>query len=68
MKQQQLGDASPWVHSISYGDNENTVTRALADQLDVEFMKMASSGRTIMVASGDDGAQCNNDGTKFSPT
>ncbi|KAG2391809.1 hypothetical protein C9374_013294 [Naegleria lovaniensis] len=68
IKQQEIGDSSPWVHSVSYGDDENTVTNALASQLDVEFMKFAASGRTVTIASGDDGAQCNNDGTKFSPT
>lgn len=37
IKQQEMGDASPWVHSVSYGDDENTVTNALAAQLNVEF-------------------------------
>ncbi|KAF0980256.1 hypothetical protein FDP41_013470 [Naegleria fowleri] len=27
IKQQEMGDASPWVHSVSYGDDENTGTK-----------------------------------------
>ncbi len=67
IKQQELGDSSPWVHSVSYGDDESTTTKALVDQLDVEFIKFGATGRSIMISSGDSGTQCNNAGTKFLP-
>ncbi|EFC41190.1 hypothetical protein NAEGRDRAFT_58872 [Naegleria gruberi] len=65
--QQELGDSSAWVHSVSYGDIEYQATVALADQLDAEFIKFGATGRTVLIASGDDGARCNDNGNAFEP-
>lgn len=65
--QQALGDKSAWVHSVSYGDIEYQATKQLADQLDVEFIKFGSTGRSILIASGDNGSRCNDQGTRFQP-
>lgn len=67
IKQQEMGDQSPWVHSVSYGDIEYQATRPMAEQLDAEFIKFGVTGRTIMIASGDNGSRCNNEGTQFQP-
>ncbi len=56
---------SPWVHSASYGDEENSIDLDYANRLDSEFMKFGISGRTVLFASGDSGADCS--GSKFTP-
>ncbi|XP_052668080.1 tripeptidyl-peptidase 1 isoform X2 [Harpia harpyja] len=48
----------PWVHSVSYGDDEDSLSRAYMERVNMEFMKAASRGLTILFASGDDGAGC----------
>ncbi|EGG14732.1 peptidase S8 and S53 domain-containing protein [Cavenderia fasciculata] len=48
----------PWVHSISYGDDENTIDPAYTKRVDVEFQKYAAMGRTMLFASGDSGTGC----------
>ncbi|XP_067420745.1 tripeptidyl-peptidase 1 isoform X2 [Emydura macquarii macquarii] len=48
----------PWVHSVSYGDNEDSLSRAYMERLNVEFMKAAARGLTVLFASGDEGAGC----------
>ncbi|XP_053312745.1 tripeptidyl-peptidase 1 [Spea bombifrons] len=48
----------PWVHTISYGDDEDTLSVAFMQRINVEFLKAASRGLTILFASGDDGAGC----------
>ncbi|NP_001084555.1 tripeptidyl peptidase I L homeolog precursor [Xenopus laevis] len=48
----------PWVHTISYGDDEDSLSVAFMQRINVEFMKAASRGLTILFASGDDGAGC----------
>ncbi|XP_074789517.1 tripeptidyl-peptidase 1 [Athene noctua] len=48
----------PWVHSVSYGDDEDSLSRAYMERVNVEFMKAAARGLTILFASGDDGAGC----------
>ncbi|CAH2226284.1 tripeptidyl-peptidase 1 [Pelobates cultripes] len=48
----------PWVHTISYGDDEDSLSTAYMQRINVEFMKAASRGLTILFASGDDGAGC----------
>ncbi len=49
---------SPWVHSASYGDEENSIDVDYANRVDNEFMKFGISGRTVLFASGDSGADC----------
>ncbi|KFQ78545.1 Tripeptidyl-peptidase 1, partial [Phoenicopterus ruber ruber] len=48
----------PWVHSVSYGDDEDSLSLAYMKRVNVEFMKAAARGLTILFASGDDGAGC----------
>ncbi|XP_062481239.1 tripeptidyl-peptidase 1 isoform X2 [Pezoporus occidentalis] len=48
----------PWVHSVSYGDDEDSLSVAYMERINVEFMKAAARGLTILFASGDDGAGC----------
>ena len=56
---QQINDTnSPWVHSISYGDYEVSIPTDYQNRSDMEFMKFGISGRSIMIASGDEGVHC----------
>ena len=55
----------PYVHSVSYGDVESSLSVTYMKRINVEFMKAGVRGLTILFASGDDGAACKND--KFSP-
>ncbi|CAN2390892.1 Pro-kumamolisin [Pristimantis euphronides] len=48
----------PWVHTISYGDDEDSLSVAFMQRINAEFMKAAARGLTILFASGDDGAGC----------
>nr|XP_033805854.1 tripeptidyl-peptidase 1 isoform X2 [Geotrypetes seraphini] len=48
----------PWVHTVSYGDDEDSLSVAYMQRINVEFMKAAARGLTILFASGDDGAGC----------
>uniref|UniRef100_A0A452I275 Tripeptidyl-peptidase 1 n=1 Tax=Gopherus agassizii TaxID=38772 RepID=A0A452I275_9SAUR len=48
----------PWVHSVSYGDDEDSLSWAYMERLNVEFMKAAARGLTVLFASGDAGAGC----------
>ncbi|NXX20838.1 TPP1 peptidase, partial [Podargus strigoides] len=50
--------ALPWVHSVSYGDDEDSLSLAYMERVNVEFMKAGARGLTILFASGDDGAGC----------
>ncbi|XP_053791774.1 tripeptidyl-peptidase 1 [Vidua chalybeata] len=50
--------ALPWVHSVSYGDDEDSLSYAYMERVNTEFMKAAARGLTILFASGDDGAGC----------
>jgi len=49
---------APWIHSVSYGDPETTISTDYAERCDVEFQKFGVTGRTIFFASGDDGVGC----------
>ena len=49
---------SPWVHSVSYGDYELSIPLDYQMRTENEFMKFGVSGRTIVVASGDEGVHC----------
>ncbi|KAJ7320198.1 hypothetical protein JRQ81_019709 [Phrynocephalus forsythii] len=48
----------PWVHSVSYGDDEDSLSRAYMERVNVEFQKAAVRGISILFASGDSGAGC----------
>lgn len=59
-----LGDAGPLVHSISYGDDEveqgddapsGMSGRAYMEATNAQFAKLAARGISVMVASGDQG-------------
>ena len=58
---------SPWVHSASYGDNEQSIEEDYLSRCDNEFMKFGISGRTILFAAGDDGVDCHGLQEKFNP-
>lgn len=47
---------APLVHSVSYIDDEESVPVWFQRRVDVEFMKLALRGVSVLVASGDDGA------------
>lgn len=46
----------PLVHSISYGEMEKYMDKALLQAFSIEAQKLGARGVTIVVASGDDGA------------
>lgn len=56
--QQVNNTQSPWVHSVSYGDYEVSIPTEYQNRSDIEFMKFGVSGRSIFVASGDEGVHC----------
>lgn len=47
--------ALPWVHSVSYGDDEDSLSYAYMERVNTEFMKAAARGLTILFASGAQG-------------
>lgn len=56
---EQINDtSSPWVHSVSYGDYEVSIPVDYQTRTDMEFMKFGISGRSVMIASGDEGVHC----------
>ena len=55
----------PWVHSVSYSDNEDTLDVAYMKRINVEFQKAGVRGLTFLFASGDNGAGCKK--KKFRP-
>ncbi|XP_075858334.1 tripeptidyl-peptidase 1 isoform X2 [Microcebus murinus] len=50
--------ALPHVHTVSYGDDEDSLSRAYLQRVNTEFMKAAARGLTLLFASGDSGAGC----------
>ncbi|NXP75341.1 TPP1 peptidase, partial [Ramphastos sulfuratus] len=48
----------PWVHSVSYGDDEDSLSLPYLRRVNAEMMKAAARGLSILFASGDDGAGC----------
>ncbi|KAL2099113.1 hypothetical protein ACEWY4_005593 [Coilia grayii] len=48
----------PWVHTISYGDDEDTLSTAYMQRVSNEFMKAGLRGISMLFASGDSGAGC----------
>eukprot|EP00026_Physarum_polycephalum_P002529 Phypoly_transcript_02536.p1 GENE.Phypoly_transcript_02536~~Phypoly_transcript_02536.p1 ORF type:complete len:559 (+),score=75.66 Phypoly_transcript_02536:150-1826(+) len=61
----------PLVFSVSYGDDEDSVTYDYASRCNVEFQKQGLRGISLLFASGDDGAGSEGNGTtngcKFDP-
>ena len=58
---------SPWVHSVSYDQDEDTVYINYLSRVEYEFMKFGVSGRTVLFASGDSGVNCEGFPLKFQP-
>ena len=58
---------SPWVHSASYGDIENSIDEDYLSRCDNEFMKFGVSGRSVLFAAGDSGVDCHGLQEKFNP-
>uniref|UniRef100_A0A8C1G3R0 Tripeptidyl-peptidase 1 n=1 Tax=Cyprinus carpio TaxID=7962 RepID=A0A8C1G3R0_CYPCA len=50
--------AVPWVHTISYGDDEDSLSDAYMNRINIEFMKAGLRGISMLFASGDSGAGC----------
>ncbi|XP_060918305.1 tripeptidyl-peptidase 1 [Labrus mixtus] len=48
----------PWVHTISYGDDEDSLSAAYMMRINAEFMKAGVRGISLLFASGDSGAGC----------
>ena len=48
----------PWVHSVSYSDNEDTLSVDYMNRMNVEFQKAGVRGLSLLFASGDNGAGC----------
>ncbi|XP_063040536.1 tripeptidyl-peptidase 1 [Engraulis encrasicolus] len=48
----------PWVHTISYGDDEDSLSTAYMQRVSNEFMKAGLRGVSMLFASGDSGAGC----------
>ncbi|KAM4624824.1 tripeptidyl-peptidase 1 [Polymixia lowei] len=48
----------PWVHTISYGDDEDSLSTAYMMRINTEFMKAGIRGISLLFASGDSGAGC----------
>ena len=62
-----IGNTSevPYIFSVSYGDNEDSLSVDYMNRINVEFMKAGVRGITILFASGDNGAGCHKH--KFRP-
>lgn len=48
----------PWVHTVSYGDDEDSLSAAYMTRINTEFMKAGVRGISLLFASGDSGAGC----------
>lgn len=48
----------PWVHTISYGDDEDSLSTSYMMRINTEFMKAGVRGLSLLFASGDSGAGC----------
>lgn len=57
----------PLVHSVSYGDYEDTIETSYMMRCEQEFKKLGIMGVTILFASGDSGVNCHGMGSKFRP-
>eukprot|EP00127_Corallochytrium_limacisporum_P000035 Clim_evm14s2 gene=Clim_evmTU14s2 len=54
----ESGDDAPKVLSMSYGFSESSSEWENMDAANVQFMKLGTTGRTVLVASGDSGVGC----------
>lgn len=50
--------ALPHVHTVSYGDDEDSLSSVYIQRVNTELMKAAARGLTLLFASGDSGAGC----------
>uniref|UniRef100_W5MZY3 Tripeptidyl peptidase I n=1 Tax=Lepisosteus oculatus TaxID=7918 RepID=W5MZY3_LEPOC len=48
----------PWVHTISYGDDEDSLATAYMERINVEFMKAGARGITLLFASASGATLC----------
>ncbi|XP_059209379.1 tripeptidyl-peptidase 1 [Centropristis striata] len=48
----------PWVHTVSYGDDEDSLSTAYMTRINTEFKKAGIRGISLLFASGDSGAGC----------
>lgn len=48
----------PHVHTVSYGDDEDSLSSVYIQRVNTEFQKAAARGLTLLFASGDSGAGC----------
>ncbi|KAM9777621.1 tripeptidyl-peptidase 1 [Neosynchiropus ocellatus] len=48
----------PWIHTVSYGDDEDSLSAAYMTRINVEFMKAGVRGISLLFASGQRGAGC----------
>jgi len=57
---QDMNSAStvPFVISVSYGDEESSVSKDYTDRLNLEFIKLGVRGISVLFASGDNGVGC----------
>ena len=42
----------PWVHTVSYGDDEDSLSNAYMMRINTEFMKAGVRGISLLFASG----------------
>jgi len=67
-----LGDAGPAVHSVSYGNDEvQQTSTAFMESVNAQLMKLGARGVTVVFASGDQGtcgrSGCSGSSPKFNP-
>lgn len=58
----------PLVHSLSYGEDADTVDLPYMEQCNAEFIKLGLAGVTILAATGDYGVNCHQDPVLQIPT
>jgi tripeptidyl-peptidase-1 len=63
-------DTPPSVMTTSYGQNENTMSKSLAEKLCNAYASLGSQGTSILFSSGDGGVSGSQSGScsKFVPT
>ena len=58
---------SPYVHSVSYGDYEDTIDISYIMRCEDEFKKLGIMGKTLLFATGDSGVNCHGVKSMFRP-
>jgi tripeptidyl-peptidase I len=58
----------PYVHSVSYGEDADTIDLAHMKRCNDEFIKMGHQGVSFLFATGDFGVNCHPAGTRQVPT